>query len=390
MRTPALAQPSTTPAEPEETLSSSTSQGIGSTPAGEKPFLKLGDARPKNLINKFSAALASRGRNRTGAWHSLDAGGQDTHAADPKAEDTAPPDNAFATEPVDPPPPTESRGPATDECHNDAAPVGHSAWFLLLLWILGAACLDPLAPDFSSLSALGYACLSYTAAFTFGGLLRLAQAAFLQRANTTQPPCEALEYPCPNAPERAPDNPDEPPDAPNASVPDNQGEAAADSMQLQRQKFLLWPARKGGIWHRAMRSHMRARRANRPPGQVTRGKKLKPSFIDEEAWAHDVMYHVMCNADSSTTPAPAAVHHPLTLFDTVNLARESAREKQYKLCPIRPQVIGHSSKHARHRKNSRNIAWAACAGIPRGGRARYPNVLAGIDTPPARPPTPRT
>jgi len=135
-----------------------------------------------------------------------------------------------------------------------------------------------------------------------------------------------------------------------------------------------------------MRSHQRTRRANLPPGQVKRGSKLNPSFVDEEAWAHDVMSHVMCNsesfttawylymcdADTSTTPAPATVQHPLTLFDTVNLARESAREKYYKLCPIRPNVIGHSSKHARHRKTSRNVAWAACAGIPRGPRTRYP------------------
>ena len=89
VRIPSLVQPTTTPADtPEQTLLPSTSQGIGPTPAWEKPFLKLGDARPKDLLDKFSAALASRIRNRPGDWPSRHIGEPDLHTADPETEDT--------------------------------------------------------------------------------------------------------------------------------------------------------------------------------------------------------------------------------------------------------------------------------------------------------------
>ena len=286
----------------------------GSTAAGR--FLKLGDVRPANLINLYKTAVGSRGRHK-GSWPSLDPGERQPT----QAEDETPPHDTSKTEPVDPDPSPEAWGPAPDECVDDASPGGPSGWLILLLWVLGTACLDPLTTCVS-LHAFGSTCLYYASVSTMVGLMSLAQTALDQMINSTRTPGDVLEYPSTNSPERTSETTAVPPEDPEATVPDDPDAAAAEKSRFL-QKYLLWPDRRAGFWHSSVGSRNKIRRANLPPGQVKRKPKWDPPSVDAEAWANAVMSHFFCSPEANPpawhlymreadVPTPSAGQFPLS------------------------------------------------------------------------------
>jgi len=256
-----------------------------------------------------------------------------------------------------------------------------------------SAFLDPLTTSVS-LHAFGSTCLYYASFSTVVAFVSFCKTARDQRPAPTREPGDVLRYPSTDSPDLISETPVVPPEDTETAVPVDPQVATAEKWRFLKQ-FLNWPNRAGGIWHSSVKSLNKIRRANLPPGQTKRKPQRKSPPVDAEAWANDVMSHFFVSPEAeppawdlyvreSDVGMPSAGQFPLSPLDILNLSRESIRQQHFRLCPIRPNVIGHSSRHARHRKVSRDVAWAALSGIARAPRTRYPKRTFRHQHPPLR------
>ena len=102
--------------------------------------------------------------------------------------------------------------------------------------------------------------------------------------------------------------------------------------------LLMWPTRKGGIWHPSTPGKVQARRAHLPCYCATSSCPLSRSQTKRPS-------------KTLSEPPPArTLQRPLSWDDTILEARDEAKVLHFARHPIGPLVLGHSSRYARHRR----------------------------------------